>query len=503
MSTLNLSILIKAVDRATAPVRAIMRGIQGLTRVSRIAGQSMMSLGRDLRNMALIGVTAVTALSLGLLRVVRGTSDAGEAAMAASQKTGVAVKSYQRLAYAAEQAEASTEALDDGLKFLNLSIDAAGRGSRTDARAFAQLGIAIKDANGNVKPTEAIFLEAATAMKAMDDGARKAAIAQALFGRGGIELIPMLNEGGDAIRAMGDEAERAGLVLSEEAARNAGIFNDSLGALQGQVQGLGRTLATNLLPDLIKMVAWLRRMLDANRPEILRQLQSALKGVAEATPSVVRGVMEIIKNLGDIARVIVPLVRAVGGFGAVLNIMAALMIGRVAAAIWAATSAVMGLNGAMWANPIGLIIAGIAGLVFVGWVLYRNWAKVWGGIMKMWGGLEKFFVDLGPKISSAFKGAVNGLWNLLPGWLRMIFSGVAFTLKVAGQGLGGSTSGEAVGSRPAAPRPALPAGRSQLDAGGRMRIDLFDNRRPQLTATPNDPRMVYDWGAYRGGVGGG
>ncbi len=502
MSTLNLSVLIKAVDRATAPIRAIMRSVQGMTRVSKIAGLAMVSLGRDLRNMALVGVTAVTALSLGLLRVVRSTSDAGEAAMAASQKTGVAVTSYQRLAYAAEQAEASTEALDDGLKFLNLSIDAAGRGSRTDARAFAQLGIAIKDANGNVKPTEAIFLEAATALKGMEDGSRKAAIAQALFGRGGIELIPMLNEGGDAIRAMGDEAERAGLVLSEEAARNAGIFNDSLGALQGQVQGLGRTLATNLLPGLIKAVAWLRKMLDANRPEILRQLQSALTGVAKATPGVVRGIMSITKNLGDIARVVGPLVRAMGGFGVVLDIMAGLMIGRVAAAIWAATSAVMGLNGAMWANPIGLVIAGIAGLVFVGWLLYRNWAKVWGGIMKMWGGLEKFFGDLGPKIQTAFKRAVGGLWNLVPPWLRMIFKGVAFTLDVARNGFGSAPSGGASGSRPSAPRPALPAGRSQLDAGGRMRIDLFDNRRPQLSATPNDPRMVYDWGAYRGGVGG-
>lgn len=501
MSTLNLSVLIKAVDRATAPIRAIMRRVRGLTQVSKIAGLAMVSLGRDLRNMALVGVTAATALSLGLLRVVQRTADAGEAALAASQKTGVAVESYQRLAYAAEQAEASTEALDDGLKFLNLSIDAAGRGSRTDARAFAQLGIAIRDANGNVRPTEAIFLEAATAMKEMENGSRKAAIAQALFGRGGLDLIPMLNEGGDAIRAMGDEAQRAGLVLSEEAARNAGVFNDSVGSLRGQVQGLGRTLATNLLPDMIKVVSWLRKMIDANRPEIIRQMQTALKGFAAAMPGVVSGVMSIIKVLGDIARVVGPLVRAIGGFSSVLDIMAGLMIGRVALAIWAATSAVMGLNAAMWANPIGLIIAGIAGLVFAGWLLYRNWSKVMGFLTKMWDGFVKFFVDLGPKISSAFKSAVDGLWNLLPGWLRMIFRGVAFTLKVAGQGLDAASGGGA-GSRPAAPRPALPAGRSQLDAGGRMRIDLFDNRRPQLTARPNDPRMAYDWGVLRGDYGG-
>lgn len=459
----------------------------------------MISLGRDIRNMALLGGAAVTVLGAGLFRLVRGTANAGEAAMAASQKTGVAVRSYQRLAYAAEQAEASTEALDDGLKHLNLSIDAAGRGSKTDARAFAQLGISIKDANGKVKPTEAIFLEAADAMAKMENGSRKAAVAQAIFGRGGIELIPMLSEGGDALRALGDEAERAGLVMSEEAARQAGIFNDSLGALMGEVKGLGRTVATNLMPDLIKLVAWLRQMVAANRPEIVRQMQAALKSMAAALPDVIKGLQDIFRFTSDLGRVLGPVVRAVGGFNGVLNIMAALMIGRVAGAIWMAAKAVMGLNVAMYANPIGLVIAAIGGLVFAGWMLYRNWGTVVSKVTKLWQGFVSFFEGLGAKMETAFKGAVDGLWRIVPPWLRTIFSGAAFTLRVAGSA---PNNGGSATQRPAAPRPALgAAARSQLDAGGRMRIDLFHNRPPVVRATPNDPRMGYDITQYRGGYG--
>lgn len=147
MGQLNLRVLIEAVDRITGPMRAISRAVgPGLARSARIGGMAVVSLGRDLRQMALMGGAAVIALSAAVFGLIKRTADAGDAALLAAQKTGVQIESYQRLAYAAGMAGVETTGFDDSLKFLNLSIDAAGRGSKADARAFRQLGISIKDA---------------------------------------------------------------------------------------------------------------------------------------------------------------------------------------------------------------------------------------------------------------------------------------------------------------------------------------------------------------------
>lgn len=502
MGQLNLRVLIEAVDRATRPLRGISRGIQALVRPAKIAGLAVVSLGRDLRNMALMGAAAVTAVGFSLYRMTQAAVDAGDAALLASQKTGVQIESYQRLAYAARMAGVETSGFDDSLKFLNLSIDAAGRGSKTDARAFAQLGVTIKDVHGQVKPTERLMFEVAERFKTLPDGAQKTAIAMALFGRSGVDLIPMLNEGGEKMREWGDEAQRAGLIMSEQTARNADELNDSLDSLKGGIAGLSVSIVSGLLPDLIKAVAWLRKMIDANRPEIVRQLQKALKDVAAATPGVVRGCMAIIAVLGDIARVVGPLVRAIGGFGTVLDIMAALLIGRVAVAIWMATKAVLGLNVAMWANPIGLVIAGLAALTFAGWMLYRNWNNIVAGLKAIWGLYLRYCDSVWSKMKAAFKAAMGALWQLLPPWLRVIFRGAAFTLRVVGQGLGVGGPGGGAPRGPAGPSPVVRSRVAQV--GGEVRIGLDRGGQPVIRSIrSNNPAVPITATTYRGSVVGG
>lgn len=501
MGQLNLRVLIEAVDRASKPLRGITRGIQGMVRPAKIAGMAALSLGRDLRNMALIGVAGLTTLGFGLFRMTRGMANAAEAALRASQATGVGLVSYQRLAVAARDAGVSNEKLDASLGAVNRRIDAVRRGVKGAVDPFNRLGISLRDANGEGKTTEAVLLEIAERFKGLPGGARKAAIAAALFGDAGAELTPLLDRGADAIRRAGDEAEATGQIFSEKAARDAEAFNRGVRGLIGGLVGLRNTVGSELLPELIKLVGWLRKMIDANRPEIVRQLKAALKAVADATPGVVRGIRDIIGVLGDIARVVGPLIRAIGGFNSVLDIMAALLIGRVAAAIWAATSAVMGLNVAMWANPIGLIIAGLAALVFAGWMLYRNWKNIFAGLKVVWGLYLKYCNSVWEAIKTGFKKAMGALWEMLPSWLRMIFRGAAFTLRVIGRGLNGGGDSSGGNSPPTAPRPAAP-GASTRDRRDSLDVNLILPRGmarfgPVTSTNPNHVLTT----THRGGYG--
>lgn len=487
MATLNLRVLIKAVADL-GPVRAMSRGLGGLTRPAKAFGLTLKSVGKDLLMLGTAGLAGILALSAGLWTLVRRTADAGDAALLAAQKTGVQIEAYQRLAYAAKLSNVEAEGLDTGLKFLNQSIDAAGQGSKQDVKAFRDLGISLRGVNGDVRSTEDLLISIADKFEKMPDGPRKTAIAMALFGRSGVDMIPMLNEGGAAIRRWGKEAQEAGLVLSEQAARDADEFNDSLDRLKMGGMGLGNALLSGLLPQLTQLIERARTFIAANKPEIIRQMTKVIGELTAAAPDLIAGLLAFVKLLAALAKVVLPVVQALGGFGAVLDMVAGIMIGRLAIAIWTAVKAVWGLNAAMYANPIGLIIAGIAALVFAGWLLYRNWDKVVAWIKKAWSGMVKFFVDLGVKMKAAFKLAIDALWLMLPPWIRMIFRGAKFLLKVVGSGLNGGGPG-AGASGPAAAGAAGNAGRppnAQVAVG----VTVHHDRPPTVRATTSDPRTA-------------
>lgn len=94
----------------------------------------------------------------------------------------------------------------------------------------------------------------ADVFKGLPDGPEKAALALQVFGKSGLELIPLLNAGSDGIKTMTDRARELGLVFDEKAGAQADEFNDKLDELKGAVAGLAIQTAIDLLPELIKLV---------------------------------------------------------------------------------------------------------------------------------------------------------------------------------------------------------------------------------------------------------
>ncbi|NBB51506.1 phage tail tape measure protein [Rhizobium sp. CRIBSB] len=482
MANLNLSLVFKLVDQVTAPLRRVGQIVSNLQRPFKAASLAARGLWNDLKGIALAGAAVGAALGVGIWQAVRRYADLGDAADETAQKLGVGVLAFTRWSYAAKFSGVEAAALEDSLKFLNLSSSQAAAGSKTDAEAFRALGLAYKDANGNLIPLEQLLPQVAERFKAMKDGAAKTQIAVALFGRSGLAMIPMLNEGADGIKRLGDEAERLGVAMSEEQAKAAAAFNDSLGKLQASVFGLGNGIAGGLLPQLTSLIKSLTAMIAANRPEILRRTQVIFTQISAALPGVIQGVSAFARFLGDIAGVVGPVVQALGGFGRVLDVLAVLMIGRVAIGIWSAVSAVWGLNAAMLANPVGLVIAGLAALAAVVFLVIRNWkgitaffGRLWaatrkvfsdflgfavrlflkfhplGMVISHWSAIVGFFKGLWARVGAAFRAGIDAVWNILPGWFRQVLRGVGFVVKVAsnvGATLaGGGDSGRAT-SRP-------------------------------------------------------
>jgi len=198
----------------------------------------------------LIGGAIATFATGAFAGWIKESIDAADAAAETAQSIGISIEAYQGLSFAASTAGVEQEGLTGALTKFNKTISQAAAGGKKQAAAFADIGVSVRDANGNLKTADGLLLEVADKFQGYTDGANKTALAQDLFGKSGAKLIPLLNSGKQGITDLTDQAQRLGLVMSAEAAAAADEFNDNLTVLAGVSRGMANNLAADLLPAL-------------------------------------------------------------------------------------------------------------------------------------------------------------------------------------------------------------------------------------------------------------
>ena len=193
-----------------------------------------------------------------------------------SRAVGTSVETLQSLRRSAELGGASVESLDNGMKRLSRNIYDASNGVGEAKKAFNDLGISVVDSNGKLKSSDDIINEIADSFSKMEDGTKKNAQAQLLFGRSGGELINTLNGGSEALKKQREEAERLGLIFDKEASENAEKFNDTLLDLQKTFESTFRDVANDLLPELTETMKDLTEWTAKNRDNIADYASKAI-----------------------------------------------------------------------------------------------------------------------------------------------------------------------------------------------------------------------------------
>jgi hypothetical protein len=199
-----------------------------------------------------IATTGLQAFGVAMaVDFVKSTTAGIDALGKLSQKIGISVEDLSQLQHAAAVSDVPIETFATGIGLLSKAINGFTNDENKGASgALQNLGIAAKDANGNIRPTSQVLADVADKFAGMEDGAQKTALAMLLFGRSGKELIPLLNGGSLGIREMNDEAKALGLQLDEKTAKAAERFHDNLTRLESASKGLSQTLVSELLPSL-------------------------------------------------------------------------------------------------------------------------------------------------------------------------------------------------------------------------------------------------------------
>lgn len=341
----TLSTIFSAVDRLSGPTKtmaASMMKFQKATKTAGAVGKAMLGVGK-----AIVGVGAAAAgAAIAVERVLTPFATKGDEIAKSARMFGMSTDALQELRYAAGMQGVETESLNVAFKQLNNNLGQlkAGEGalysrlSKTNPQLARQLRVA--------EDTDAAFMLMMEAIEAEGDAAKRAALAQAAFGKSGQELIKFAVAGKGGIAALREEAHRYGIVVSEEAANASEAYSDSLSRLKQSAAGLFNEVLGRAIVKIQPVVQAMADWVAANKELIGQKIDQVIAGVGRA--------FEIITAPG------------------VLSGFATLVIGLKT---FTAVAAALGAT-----NPITLTITAIAALITL---IVTNWDKITGFFDRM------------------------------------------------------------------------------------------------------------------------
>lgn len=328
--------------------------------------------------------TAAGVAAGGMLAMAYNAATSADDLLTLANTSGFSVEELQKLQYASSFVDVSMETMTGSVTKLTKNM-ASG------SKVFDQLGISITDQNGNMRDATDVWYEALEALGNIQNETERDQVSMELFGKSAMDMAGIVDDGGAALKALGEEAEATGNILSHDAVEDAVAFNDQMDELKGKATmaffEAGAALADTLVPALETLV------------DVITSVLSWFGNLDGSTQAFILTVLGLVAAISPIAGII----STITGMAAALNVAMLPMIGTIAA-----------------------IVAGVAAAVAIGVALYKNWDTIKQKAGELASSVKQKFEDIRSsihdKIESAketvrsaiekIKGFFNFSWSL-------------------------------------------------------------------------------------------
>lgn len=483
-----LSLVIRAVDKATAPLRAINERIQrftapvrklnnafqnmsaemGLPRLMksvRGVGASIRSVGSEALGLGLKISAMAAGAGYALYSMVRGAVDTGDKLGEMAKRVGLSVDAYAQLQYAAAQADVEQEQFNAAMDQFNKRLGEAKLGGGPLLEFLKKSSPALaKQMRGASGASEGLLLLSDAFEKVTDPG-KRAALAAAAFGKSGLQMGQFLGQGTKAL----EEQRSAYLALAgsqEKFAAGAGDLDNAMRDTETAFLGMRSTVMGELAPALTELAKAITRVIGENRGGLAKwasETNAAIMGWVQGG-----GVDRLVVGLREIAGTVERVVEKLGGLkgaaiatGLVMSGSLLASIASLAQSLWGLASAVLpvvakafmllwptiaSVGAAIWGAlaPIAPFVAAALGLAAAGYAIWKEWDN-----------LKLLFTDF-----TKPGGLLQTLWEMLKDLPELLIGGGIARNAASWWGnalgiTGGAPTGAATGAATAGPQASM------------------------------------------------
>lgn len=338
------------------------------------------NLGNGLKNASRACAVGIGALT-GTIGVATNATISYEKEVKQMQRlTGASIEEASKMVVVGKRYGVSADMMAKSIRMLGIK---ATNGSKD----FKKYGLVVKDSHGQLLPASKILENVADKYKQLGGGLKGAVFAQKIMGKSAMQMIPLLEKGSAGVRDMYQQAERMGLVLTNDNMTAFGKFAKAQKDFNQAMLGIQVSIGTKALPML---------SLLAEKAQIVTQ-KINFKQIGNETINIFKTMGNVFKfcsnHMALVTFATTALVGTMATFktammitGAINAVTVAIEALKVAQLAWniqlTGTKILMGSLG------IGLVIGGISALAM-------NWDKVTKATKKAFD-ITKKFVALTP-----------------------------------------------------------------------------------------------------------
>lgn len=461
----------KQVQQQMAEGKASQEQYDALQREIAATENNLKALEKEARNanvtLAKIGATAEkvgsgakkVADSTRALSAAAGAAIAGIGAAAVNaaakadelntmaKRSGFSTEELQKMQYAAEMIDVDVDTITGSMSKMRKNM--VSTSSQTTA-AWQTLGVAVRDANGELCDSDTVYFETLQALSQINNETERDTLAMQLFGKSADQLAGIVDDGGAALKEYGDEAERLGLVMSQDTLNALNDVNDKIDSLKAQAQATLAVAGANamdaLMPILDGVIAkigealqWIGS-LDGDTIKLILTIAAAVAAISPVA-SLISKISSLINTVLIpalnflMANPLVALIAAVVALTALIatkgdEIQAVLQkvdefLQSIFVKDWSEQFGVLGdiLNAffATVSNVWDAISGVFNGIIdFIRGVFTGNWQRAWEGVKEIFRGVFDGLVAIAKAPLNAIIGLINGVISGLNFMIRGI-----------------------------------------------------------------------------------
>lgn len=241
---------LKETDKASKKIDMQKVG-SNMAEFGKKAGQVAAQVAKVAAALTLALAVAVGAVAKKMFDAAVNAGTFADDLITLSNQTNVSTDTLQKWGYAARFIDTEVETMTGAMAKMTKTLG-------TNEGAFTSLGIATRDAGGNLRSQEDIFMTSIDYLGTIENATQRDAIAMELFGKKAQELNPLIKAGGEELKRLGDEALASGLVISGPVLEQFGKFDDTMQQLSAQSSALGKNLIAGFMPAIQGLVEPLR-----------------------------------------------------------------------------------------------------------------------------------------------------------------------------------------------------------------------------------------------------